>query len=108
MLCRVLICLEHIALDVIRQVGPKGEFISTDHTLNFFRKEHWQPKLCNRFTLDSWMDKGSKTWGELSIHKAIEILETHRPEPLPEHAQQILNEIRAEAEVSLQAKHFEV
>jgi trimethylamine--corrinoid protein Co-methyltransferase len=99
---------EHIALDVIHQVGPKGEFLSTDHTLNFFRKEHWQPKLCNRFPLDSWLDKGSKTWGELSTQKAIEILEIHQPKPLPDHVQQTLNEIRAEAEASLKAKHFEV
>ena len=28
-------------IDLIKEVGPRGDFISTDHTLNHFRKELW-------------------------------------------------------------------
>jgi trimethylamine--corrinoid protein Co-methyltransferase len=97
---------EHIGMDVIRQVGPRGEFMSTDQTMTFFKQEHWRPKLCNRDTLPSWLAKGSKTWSEMAIAKAVEILEIHQPAPLPKDVLNNLEEIRAKAEADLKDKHF--
>lgn len=34
---------EHLALDVINQVGPGGNFPLERHTLDHFQKEHWPP-----------------------------------------------------------------
>lgn len=39
---------EHLALDVIKQVGPGGEFLSHHHTMEFCRKELWCPDISIR------------------------------------------------------------
>ena len=97
---------EHIGLEVIRQVGPRGEFISTDQTMKFFQQEHWRPKLCNRDNLQSWSAKGGKTWGELATEKAVEILRIHKSLPLSDDIQNSLDAIRPKAEVNIKNKHF--
>ena len=97
---------EHIGMDVIRQVGPRGEFISSDQTMKFFQQEHWRPQLCNRDNRQSWSAKGGKNWGEVSTEKAVEILKNHQPQPLPEDVQNALEAIRSEAEADLNDKHF--
>jgi trimethylamine--corrinoid protein Co-methyltransferase len=104
--CGFDIDTEHIGMDVIRQVGPGGEFITSDQTMMYYQKEHWRPKLCNRDNLQSWSAQGGKTWGERSAEKAFEILKTHESRPLPETVQNALERIRADAEVRLKHKHF--
>ena len=98
---------EHLALDVIREVGPQGDFISTQHTFDFFRKEHWQPHLCNRRTLDDWMASGEKTWAEKAIEKTKDILADHRTTPLGSDAQSHLNALRQQAEIDLKHTRFD-
>lgn len=97
----------HIGLDVIGEVGPGGDFLTTAHTMEFFQKEHWRPTDCNRDGLDAWQSGGSPTWGEVSTRRAIDILETHTPAPLPDDARAALEEIRKKSEVDLENKHFE-
>ena len=45
----------HIGLDVIREVGPGGDFLSTKQTMENFKTEHWLPDQCNRDNLDTWL-----------------------------------------------------
>ena len=80
----------HLALDVIKQVGPGGNFLQERHTLDFFSKEHWQPGIFNRKNLPNWIKDGQKKTDEKLIEKARDILATHRPEPL---AADIKNEL---------------
>jgi trimethylamine--corrinoid protein Co-methyltransferase len=74
---------ETLAVDVIDQVGPGGQFLTDDHTLRHFR-EDWVPQLFDRGTYDTWVAQGSKTLGQRANDRVREILETHVPEPLPE------------------------
>jgi trimethylamine--corrinoid protein Co-methyltransferase len=97
----------HIGLDVIRQVGPGGEFLSAEHTMKFFRQEHWIPDLCNRDSLADWTRKGKKDWGRMVTDKAREILKTHEPAPLHADVRKTLAEIRSKAEATLKHKDFE-
>lgn len=39
---------DHLALDIIDQVGPGGEFLSHPHTMDFCRKELWNPEISIR------------------------------------------------------------
>ncbi|ATW28303.1 trimethylamine methyltransferase [Candidatus Formimonas warabiya] len=39
---------KYLALDVIKQVGPGGEFLSHPHTMEFCRKELWGPDISSR------------------------------------------------------------
>jgi trimethylamine--corrinoid protein Co-methyltransferase len=96
----------HIGLDVIREVGPGGEFLSTGQTMEMYKTEHWLPDQCNRDNLDNWLMKGRKDWAEMSTAKAREILKTHAPAPLSDTAAATLAEIRREAETKLKDHHF--
>jgi len=96
----------HIGLDVIREVGPGGEFISTEQTMTMFKTEHWLPDQCNRDNLDTWMSKGRQDWAARCMQKARELLQSHSPVPLNDTAAAALAEIRREAEAKLKDHHF--
>jgi len=97
---------EELALDVIRQVGPGGNYLAEEHTLKNFRQQLWKPQFVNRADPEGWKGKGAKTYGEVVIQKTMEILETHRPEPLRPEVQEKINEIVLKAEKDLKNKHF--
>jgi trimethylamine--corrinoid protein Co-methyltransferase len=96
-----------ISMDVIREVGPQGGFISTTHTFDNFRKEHWQPELCNRLTLENWKSAGEKTMADRAVEKAKKILAEHQVAPLAAGVQELLDEIRNAAVKDLGGKIFE-
>jgi trimethylamine--corrinoid protein Co-methyltransferase len=73
---------ETLALDLIDEVGPDGEFLGNDHTFEHFR-ERWYPDLFERANYDQWMDEGGKTLGERASDRVEEILSSHQPESLP-------------------------
>jgi trimethylamine--corrinoid protein Co-methyltransferase len=77
---------ETMALELIDQVGPDGNFLEQDHTLRHFR-ENWYPTLLNRASYAGWQQAGSLTYGGAASARVREILEGHRPEPLPEGLQ---------------------
>ncbi|MEE9199594.1 MAG: trimethylamine methyltransferase family protein [Dehalococcoidia bacterium] len=84
---------EALALDTIRDVGPGGNFLETDHTFKHFRKEQWQPTLLCRTTFDSWAREGSKLMGQRIKDKLGEIIQSHQPRPLPEKVKTQLSAI---------------
>jgi trimethylamine--corrinoid protein Co-methyltransferase len=96
----------HIGLDVIREVGPGGDFLATEQTMEMFKTEHWLPDQCNRDNLDTWRMKGGKDWAETCTEKAREILRVHSPTPLSDAAAATLNDIRSEAEAKLKDHEF--
>ncbi len=73
----------HLALDVIQEVGPGGEFVTHDHTYEHWR-EWFLPKLQDRSDWDTWNLEGKKTMLDRVIEETDRILETHQPEPLGE------------------------
>jgi trimethylamine--corrinoid protein Co-methyltransferase len=97
---------ERIAMDVIRKVGPGGNFLAEDQTLRLCREEHWRPKLIDRNNPEAWARKGGRRYTEVVTRKAIEILDTHQTEPLPDTLVQRLNEIYARAAKELTGKFF--
>lgn len=97
----------HLGLDVIKAVGPGGEFLSTDHTMDYFRQEHWLPQLINRDNLDTWIMGGEADWGRKATERAKEILKTHQPPPLSNAVLQTLSDIYKKAVIELKDIHFE-
>jgi trimethylamine--corrinoid protein Co-methyltransferase len=73
---------EALALDVINQVGPGGEFMTHDHTMTHWR-ELWRPKLYNRQRLDRWEKQGSKDINDRLRERTIALMNEHQLEPLP-------------------------
>jgi trimethylamine--corrinoid protein Co-methyltransferase len=81
---------ETLALDVIDQVGPHGDFLGTTHTNRHFR-EDWYPKLFDRNNFDGWLADGAKTLRQRAVERVDEILAEHQPQPLPQDVQDKLN-----------------
>ncbi|MFW6104797.1 MAG: trimethylamine methyltransferase family protein [Candidatus Bipolaricaulota bacterium] len=84
---------DRIPLDLINEIGPKGNFLNTSHTMDNFKEEHWQPSLMDRTNFDAWEKNGSKTMGDRISEKTAEILETHEPPLLEQSKQDKLDEI---------------
>lgn len=75
---------DHLALDVIEKVGPGGNFIAEEHTLDFFKKEHWEPELSNRENFESWQQKGKTTLKSSAVERTKKLLKNHEPEKVGE------------------------
>ena len=87
---------ETLALDVIDQVGPFGDFLGTDHTRRHY-KEDWYPKLFDRRNHADWAAAGGKSLRQRAQEKVLGILDRYQPEPLPADVQRRLDEIVAQA-----------
>jgi len=73
---------ESLALNIINEIGPDGQHINSDHTLENYKKR-WYPKLFERANYDSWKAKGGKDLGERATDQVNKILAEHTVEPLP-------------------------
>ena len=89
---------ETLALDLIREIGPGGAFVATDHTLGHFRDELLIPDLVGRETREAWEAVGAPDMRTRAREKARRILAEHRPPPLPAGVAAQLDEIVKEAE----------
>jgi trimethylamine--corrinoid protein Co-methyltransferase len=87
---------ETLALDLIDEIGPHGDFMGTDHTRRHYR-EDWYPKLFDRRSYEDWSAAGAKTLRQRARERALNILETQRPEPLPADVQRKIDEIVQQA-----------
>ena len=83
---------ETLAFDAIKEVGPRGNFLGTEHTHRHFRREQFMPALLGRDKYDVWDAAGRKRVEEHARDRVRKILVTHEPEPLPDEA---LKEIKA-------------
>jgi trimethylamine--corrinoid protein Co-methyltransferase len=93
---------ETLALDLIDEIGPDGQFLDSDHTMAHFR-ERWHPGVFERGNYDQWQAKGGKSLGERAAEQVGQILAEHEPEPLPEEVAQELKEIIRRAEAHFEA-----
>ncbi|MEK7398892.1 MAG: trimethylamine methyltransferase family protein [Candidatus Poribacteria bacterium] len=73
---------ETIALDVIKEVGPGGNYLAHDHTIKHFRKTNWFPRITNRKKWEDWMIDGGKDMRQRANEVAREILANHHPQYL--------------------------
>jgi trimethylamine--corrinoid protein Co-methyltransferase len=89
---------ETLATDVVKSVGTGGNFIGTDHTLEYYKREFWFPNLINRQRWDDWQDSGAPTLGDRVQDHLNEILDTHTPAPLRPEVQRSIEAILARAE----------
>ena len=68
---------ETLAFDLIKQVGPGGNFVTAKHTRKFMRAEHYQPSLSDRDSREDWEDKGRQDTWEKASEIVKQILENH-------------------------------
>ena len=89
---------ETLALDLIHEVGPGGNFLACEHTVHNMRRELWFPKLMDRTKYAAWQAEGSKTLGDRVRDRVRGILETHTVPPLPDKVEAGIDEILAESD----------
>lgn len=97
---------EKLAIDVIRDVGPGGHFLTVAHTRDHFQEEVWTPKYINRDSPQAWADNGGLTYEQVVTNKALDILATHEPEPLAPGVAGKIAEIAQGAEAALAEIQF--
>jgi trimethylamine---corrinoid protein Co-methyltransferase len=74
---------ESLALDAIDAVGPDGDFLSSAHTLQHFRRM-WRPALFSRLGGQAWAAAGQKRASQVVRDQTVAIIEEHQPAPLPD------------------------
>ncbi len=73
---------ETLALDVIEQVGPGGNFLSDEHTVRNFRRELWVSEV-GEWARGATDGPGTRLTAEdAALDKARRILASHDPHPL--------------------------
>lgn len=97
---------EELALDVIDQVGPGGEYLTHDHTFHHMREQS-QPKIFDRKTRDAWQKNRSTDAAERAYEEAAYIISHHQAKLLPDGAIESMKEIikNYEEELGLRQKN---
>ena len=83
---------ETLAFDVLRDVGPGGEFVTHMHTLQHVR-DVWYPELLYRGGAKAWKSARPPTFEERVNAKTLELIQNHQPERLPEEIAGEIDEI---------------
>ena len=82
-----------LAFDLIKQVGPGGNFVTAKHTRHFMRGEHYQPTLSDRDSREEWEAKGGKATWERAAEKVKAIIANHNYSLPAEIRQRVFSEI---------------
>jgi trimethylamine--corrinoid protein Co-methyltransferase len=91
---------EALALEIIAEVGPGGEFVTHPHTLDRFR-EVWYPGLLYRGGAKAWEDGESPVFEQRVKARTCALIKAHEPEPLPEG---VVAEIQKVAALSVRSQ----
>jgi trimethylamine--corrinoid protein Co-methyltransferase len=83
---------ETLALDLIHEIGPDGNFLETAHTLRHAR-EDWLPTVFDRFDYHRWAAEGATTLQQRVNQKVRGIIESHRAQPLTEDVVESIDSI---------------
>ena len=74
---------ETLAVEDIAAVGPFGDFLSLDATMRHMREQS-QPEFLDRRVREDWESRGSSDLYQRCVEKAREVIQEHKPEPLPD------------------------
>ena len=71
-----------LALDVVDRVGPGKDFLGQRHTMERFRTEHFIPKVSDRSSWDTWVQRGSRSILDRASEEVRRILKDHSVTPV--------------------------
>ena len=74
---------DRLAFDLIRQVGPGGEYLTQKHTFQNFRKEIYSNLVEEKDSYANWQQKGSLSIDRRANQKWKEILKAYQEPQLP-------------------------
>jgi len=92
---------ENMALDVIKEVGVKGETWIT-HKYNLDRLNYfYKPYSLDNRGFDAWLKAGAPSWAYDLCREKLKELEKHEPKPLPKDVVERMNAIVEEGNEKL-------
>ncbi len=83
---------ETLALDVIDELGPTGNYLQHPHTLRHY-KEPFHSKLFDKGPYSLWRKKGGLSMEQQAAKVIDEVLATHRCAPLPDAVRDAISAI---------------
>ncbi len=83
---------ETLALATIAELGPEGDYLSSEHTVRHFR-ESWMPALFDRNHFEGWSAAGARSLAERARERVQQALATHQPAPLPPETRRKIRDI---------------
>ena len=89
---------EKMALEIIKEVGPGGQFVSHEHTFKHFMNEQSHTRLIDRQNRTGWLNSGAKSMTDRAYEEVNSILNSYQPEPLPTGVGEKIKQIIKEAE----------
>lgn len=75
---------DRLALDLVADQGPGGQFIKEEHTLHYFRKEMWIPSLSDREGTSGWIERGGLGVRQRAQRLIEKKLASYLPPDLPQ------------------------
>ncbi len=94
---------ENLAVDIIKSVGPGGDFLMQDHTMKYMRTLPSVPNLIERNNRENWLAAGGKGLAERAAERATEILANHKPAALSDDEKAALRAIVEESSAEMEA-----
>jgi len=82
-----------LAFDLIKEVGPGGNFVAARHTRRFMRREHYRPTLNDQNSREEWEAKGGKAIWQKAGAKAKRLIAEPKYQLPAAVREQILSEI---------------
>jgi len=82
-----------LAFDLIKEVGPGGNFVAARHTRRFMRREHYRPTLSDQNSREEWEAKGGKAIWQKAGAKAKRLIAEPKYRMPAEVRERILSEI---------------
>jgi len=87
-----------IALDIMQELGHKGNYLGHRHTLRWYREELYIPsEVIDRDTLEAWEKKGSKSTWERAQDRVDSLLTQYQPSPISDEVKKELRDITTKA-----------
>jgi len=82
-----------LAFDLIKEVGPGGNFVAARHTRRFMRREHYRPTLSDQNSREEWEAKGGEAIWQKAGKKARRLIAEPKYRLPAEVRERILSEI---------------
>lgn len=88
---------EELAFDTIQEVGPGGDFVAEEHTVDHCY-DMWRPVSFQRVAWGKWQEAGSPSYADKAKERVEQILAAGVKKPLPAETLAELDRILEEAE----------
>jgi trimethylamine--corrinoid protein Co-methyltransferase len=86
-----------LAVDIIKSVGPGGNFLAEMHTAENLRSEHWFPALLDRDFFDAWAANGKRDMAFHCKETMNRLLREHEVQPIDKTLEKEIDKIAAKA-----------